>query len=209
MEFSLMRSVSPILTRRSALQGLAGLGLTSALAGPAAALTEAQASALVNSAVGEINAVIASGKPISGMIRDFERIFGRYADVNIIARSTLGADANRLSASQMRAFTSTFQGYIARKYGKRFEEFRGGRIEVRGVRAVKSWQEVQATMYLRGQSPVSVIFLVSDRSGRDKFFDLILEGVSLRISERSEIGSLLDSKGGNVDAMIAELRTRG
>ena len=204
-----MHPVSKTMNRRHVLAGLAGIGLTTAMAPRAWAMTEAQASALVSSAVGEINAVIASGKPLGAMIGDFERIFSRYADVNIIARSALGADANRLSAAQMRAFTGAFQGYMARKYGKRFEEFRGGRIEVKDVRPVKSWQEVQATMYLRGQGPVSVIFLVSDRSGRDKFFDLVLEGVSLRISERSEIGALLDSKGGNVDAMIAELRTRG
>ena len=197
------------MNRRFVLQGLVGAGLVGALPQTALALTEAQASTLVNNAVREINAVIASGKPLSSMIRDFERIFSRYADVNIIARSALGADARRLSSGQMRAFVSAFQGYIARKYGKRFQEFIGGRIEVKGVRQVKSWQEVSATMYLRGKSPFEVLFLVSGRSGRDLFFDMVMEGVSLRISERSEIGSLLDSKGGNIDAMIAALRQMG
>jgi phospholipid transport system substrate-binding protein len=173
------------------------------------ALDDARARALVDEVVVNINRVIASGKPLSGMISDFERIFNTYADVNIIARSTLGADANRVSAAQMRAFTEAFRGYIARKYGKRFNEFAGGRIEVNSVKLVKSWHEVKSTAYLRGQSPFEVSFLVSDRSGKDLFFDMIIEGISLRLSERTEIGAMLDRRNGDVNALIADLKQAG
>ena len=191
------------------------IGFSLAAAGVAAfpragvALTDGQAKALVDQVVKEINRVIASGKPVSGMIADFERIFARYADVNIIAQSTLGPDARRISAAQMRAFVEAFRGYIARKYGKRFNEFVGGRIEVKGARKVKSWHEVSSTVYLRGESPFEVRFLVSDRSGKDLFFDMIIEGVSLRLSERTEIGAMLDRNRGNIDALIQDLRRAG
>ena len=173
------------------------------------ALDDARARALVDEVVVNINRVIASGKPLSGMISDFERIFNTYADVNIIARSTLGADANRVSAAQMRAFTEAFRGYVARKYGKRFNEFAGGRIEVNSVKLVKSWHEVKSTAYLRGQSPFEVSFLVSDRSGKDLFFDMIIEGISLRLSERTEIGAMLDRRNGDVNALIEDLKQAG
>ncbi|MBC7179121.1 MAG: ABC transporter substrate-binding protein [Roseovarius sp.] len=173
------------------------------------ALDDARARTLVDEVVVNINRVIASGKPLSGMISDFERIFNTYADVNIIARSTLGADANRVSAAQMRAFTEAFRGYIARKYGKRFNEFAGGRIEVNSVKPVKSWHEVKSTAYLRGQSPFEVSFLVSDRSGKDLFFDMIIEGISLRLSERTEIGAMLDRRNGDVNALIEDLKQAG
>lgn len=173
------------------------------------ALDDARARTLVDEVVVNINRVIASGKPLSGMVKDFERIFNTYADVNIIARSTLGADANRVSAAQMRAFTEAFRGYIARKYGKRFNEFAGGRIEVNSVKPVKSWHEVKSTAYLRGQSPFEVSFLVSDRSGKDLFFDMIIEGISLRLSERTEIGAMLDRRNGDVNALIEDLKQAG
>ena len=196
-------------SRRAFLTASAAAGLTAALPLPALALTEARARNLVDQVVADINRVINSGKSESAMIGDFERIFGRYADVNIIARSTLGADSRRASASQMRAFTDAFEGYIARKYGKRFREFIGGQIEVKGVRPVKSWHEVRARVVLRGSSPFEVLFLVSDRSGRDLFFDLVIEGVSLRLSERTEIGALLDRNGGSIDGLISDLRRAG
>lgn len=196
-------------TRRRLLG--AGLATTTALALPlpAMALNDATARALIDKVVAEINRVIASGKSLGGMIQDFENIFARYADVNIIAQSTLGADSRRASAAQMRAFTDAFRGYIARKYGKQFRQFVGGRIEVQGVRQVKSWHEVISTVYLRGEAPFEVRFLVSDRSGRDLFFDMLIEGVSLRLSERTEIGAMLDARRGNIDALIQDLRSAG
>ena len=171
--------------------------------------TGAAARALVDQVVSDINSVIATGRPLSQMISDFERIFSRHADVDIIARSALGADASRASAAQLRAFTETFRGYVARKYGKRFNEFIGGRIEVQGVREVKSWHEVKSLVYLRGESPFEVSFLVSDRSGRDLFFDMIIEGISLRLSERTEIGAMLDRRNGDINALIADLKRAG
>lgn len=197
------------LTRRTLICSGLAAGLATGLPVPALALTDAKARALVDQVVAEINKVIASGKSQGAMIRDFERIFSRYADVNIIAQSTLGQDSRRASPAQLRAFTEAFRGYIARKYGKRFREFIGGRIEVKGVRKVKSWHEVASTVYLRGEAPFEVLFLVSDRSGRDLFFDMIIEGVSLRLSERTEIGAMLDRRKGNIDALIADLKQAG
>ena len=171
------------------------------------ALDDARARTLVDEVVVNINRVIASGKPLSGMIKDFERIFNTYADVNIIARSTLGADANRVSAAQMRAFTDAFRGYIARKYGKRFNEFAGGRIEVNSVKPVKSWHEVKSTAYLRGQSPFEVTFFVGEKSGR--FYNMYIEGVNMLLTERTEIGAMLDRRRGDLDAMIRDLAQAG
>lgn len=197
------------LSRRTfASTGFAAASLI-ALPLPALALTDASARKLVDALVGEINKVIGSGKSLGAMIADFERIFTRYADVNIIARSTLGADSKRASSTQMKAFTTAFRGYIARKYGKRFREFIGGKIEVVGVRQVKSWHEVKSTVFLRGEAPFEVLFLVSDRSGQDLFFDMVIEGVSLRLSERTEIGAMLDRRQGNIDALIQDVKKAG
>ena len=87
------------MTRRGFLGAVSALALTAALPRGAFALTDAQAKSLVDNVVRDINKVIASGKSLSSMIKDFERIFTKYADVPIIARSALGADARRASKS--------------------------------------------------------------------------------------------------------------
>ncbi len=194
-----------MMHRRSFLTGLTA---SAALvpAAPLWALNEAGASRLINSLVTDINKVIASGKAENAMFREFERIFKRYSDTSYIAAYALGVDARRASAAQKRNFSKTFQGYISRKYGKRFREFIGGSLEVKSVKRVKKWYEVSTTAFLQGQAPFEVTFLVSDRSGKDLFFNMYIEGVNLLLTERTEIGAILDSNKGDIDAMIAELK---
>jgi phospholipid transport system substrate-binding protein len=197
------------LTRRGTLAALAG-GAALALAPvPAQALTEAQARDLVQSLVDDINAVIASGKPEQAMYRDFERIFATYADVPTVALYTLGVDGRAASDAQKRAYIEAFRGYIARKYGARFRDFIGGRLEMEGVREIKRYYRVRTTAYLRGEDPFFVDFHVSDRSGEPRFFNMFIEGVNMLLTEREEIGAMLDRRGRDLDRLIADLRTMG
>ncbi|ASM74208.1 MULTISPECIES: MlaC/ttg2D family ABC transporter substrate-binding protein [Roseobacteraceae] len=193
------------LTRRTFLAASGG----ALVAGPVWALNEAQARALVDKLVAEINRVIASGKSENAMIRDFEKIFATYGDVPIMAQYALGVDGRSASAAQKRKFGDVFAGYISRKYGKRFHEFIGGRIEVKSARQIKAGYEIKTTAYLRGEAPFEVTFLVSDKSGRNLFFNMFIEGVNMLLTERTEIGALLDRNGGNIDKMISDLSRMG
>lgn len=196
---------SNVLTRRTLLTSTAAMAGVALLPHPLLALTEAGANNLVNALVADINRVIASGKSESGMIRDFEQIFVKYADVPIMARYALGADARSASAGQLRNFTRAFQGYIASKYGRRFREFIGGTVVVKSTRKIKAGYEVRAVADLQGQAPFEVTFLVSDKSGKDLFFNMFVEGVNMLLTERTEIGAMLDKRKGDIDALIADL----
>ncbi|MGR3366773.1 MAG: MlaC/ttg2D family ABC transporter substrate-binding protein [Sagittula sp.] len=194
-------------TRRTVL-ALGGASLLAlALPMPALALTEGQARGLIDGLVGEINSVIASGKSERAMYTDFERIFRTYGDIPYIAAYALGNDGRTATAAQKKAFSDAFTGYISRKYGKRFREFIGGRLEVQSVKAVKNYYEVQTTAFLRGTSPFTVSFHVSDRTGRPLLFNLFIEGVNMLLTERTEVGAMLDRRRGNIDALIQDLRT--
>ena len=109
---------------RRGFLGLIGAGLA-ATAVPAWALDTDGARALIQKSLDEVYAVINSGQPPAQMYKTFEAIFARYADVDIIARSALGPAARQASPAQFAAYKQAFQGYIGRKYGKRFREFIG------------------------------------------------------------------------------------
>lgn len=198
------------LSRRSAMALLASFGAVASLPGTAlAALNEQRASALVNKLVADIQKTVNSGKTGNALYRDFERIFATYADMPIIAQSVLGPDWRSASPAQRRAFTDAFAGYVSRKYGRQFRDFIGGRVEVKSARPVRSFYEVRSVAYLRGQSPFDVVFMVTDRSGSDRIFNLIVEGVNMNITERTEIGAMLDRRRGDIDGLIADLRATG
>ena len=191
--------------RRQFVAGLGGLAVGMLLA-PATALAFSveKARALIENVVADIQKIINSGKPEAAMLRDFEGIFKDYADTAIIGQLVLGADGRSASNGQKRAFAKAFQGYISRKYGRRFREFAGGTVEITGAKAVKSYYEVTTKTTFQGQSPFDVVFVVSDKSRR--FIDMKIEGISLIKSERSEIGTMLDKRGGDLNRLIADLK---
>jgi phospholipid transport system substrate-binding protein len=194
------------LTRRSFAALAASALVAATLARPAAALTVDQAKALVDTVTGEINKVINSGASSEAMYAAFQDIFTRYADVNYIALSALGPAGRTATPAQKAAFTKAFSRYLAVKYGKRFREFVGGQIEVTGAKPVKTFFEVQSVAKLQGQAPFDVRFQVFEKDGKQRFFNIVIEGVNMLSSERAEIGALLDKNGGNIDAMIAQLK---
>mgnify|MGYP001055956962 CR=1 FL=1 len=195
------------MNRRSFIAAVvASFAIAPMVPSTAHALTESRAKVLVDTLVADINKTISSGKSESAMIRDFERIFARYSDTSYISAYAIGADGRRANKSQKGAFSKAFQSYVANKYGSRFREFIGGQLEVKGVRKVKTWYEVSTLAKLRGQSPFEVTFQVSDRTGKDLFFNMFIEGINLLLTERTEIGAMIDRNGGNIDKMIKDLK---
>lgn len=196
------------LSRRHLLSCIAAVPALG-LASTAQALSEGDARDLIDRVMAEVHGIINSGQSESRMIARFERLFGDYADVPAIARSALGPPARSASAGQLSAFSDAFQGYMARKYGSQFRRFIGATVRVEGAREVQRYFEVNTTMTLRGQAPFEVRWHVSDRSGRPLFFNLIIEGVNLLATERQEIGTMLERRGGNISALITDLGSAG
>jgi phospholipid transport system substrate-binding protein len=201
-----MHNKSSMMSRRRFAAGFALGSVALALPMPVAALTVDQARGLIDKVVADINGIIASGKAEPEMLKDFERIFARYADVAVISRSTLGVAAKSASPAQLQAFAGAFQTYISAKYGRRFREFIGGSIEVIDAQPVKSYYEVVTVAKLAGEAPFDLRWHVSDKSGKNLFFNIIIEGINLLASERSEIGAMLDQAGGNIDTLIANMK---
>jgi len=176
---------------------------------PARALDTTEARALIQQSLDEVYAVINSGRPPAQMYQQFEAIFARYADVDVIARSALGPAARQVSGPQFAAYKQAFQGYIGRKYGARFREFIGSKIEVTDAKPVKSFFVVTSVAKLNGRAPMKVDWHVSDKSGRSKYFNIIIEGVNMLAAERTEIGAMLAQNKGDIAALTAALQQAG
>ena len=185
---------------------LASCAFTAFLATPISASTPRDAEKLITRLTKDINKSIEAGSSDASLFAQFEKIFRKYADVSTISQYVLGADARSATKKQLSEFRDVFVAYIARKYGSYFKDFIGGEIIVLGSRAVKKYFEVKTSTKLRGQEPMEVLFHVSDRSGSLLLFNLYIEGVSMLLSERNEIGSMLDKRRGDLDKLIADMR---
>lgn len=173
----------------------------------ASAVSEAQN--LVNTISQELTRLINSGKTGKALNRDFERVLATYADMTAIGASCLGQPWRGASNAQKSAYISAFQGYLAAKYGRQFGDFKGTQIKVTGGQDAGRAGVLVKTIAVRpGRENIAVDWQISDRSGKPRAVNLIIEGVSMLANERSEIGAMLDAQGGSIDALVAELKRR-
>ena len=67
--------------------------------------------------------------------------------------------------------------------------------------------KISSIARLKGEAPFDLRWHVSDKSGSLRFFNLIIDGVNMLASERTEIGAMLDKQKGDVDALTAALKS--
>ena len=201
-----------VITRRLVMLGSTSLVAASLIAGRAfAAIDPSKAEGLVNTAVSDINKIIASQKPERAMLRDFDKVFGKYADVELIALTTLDRSVRSAASNRQKSdYVKAFRSYFTRKYGRRFNEFVGGKITTTGTRSSKNYVEVNSIAKLTGSAPFSVDWRIrQDRRGKLKITNIIIEGINTLTSERVEIGAMLDRRGRDIGKLTAHLKSLG
>ena len=197
---------TPALPRRAILAGVGGLMLSTAIPTFALGLTEDTAVSFIQKVVTDVHRIINTGKPEAQMLADFVAIFRNYGEVPLIAKTALGAPGRTASSSQLSAYIKAFQGYITRKYGRQFRKFAGAEINVVSSRDAGTKGVLVKSRVIRPRdSDFDLEWWVIEVNGRPKMFDLIIEGISLISSERTEIGALLESLGGDINKLTAKL----
>lgn len=191
------------MTRRSVL---GALGATFAVvATPSWALSASEAEGLVTKMIADINKDVLGASSTARGAAAFERVFLKYADVTAISRYVLGASGRGVSKGDLNKFSDAYIGYLSRKYSRRFGDFSGSDIKVVSSGKVKSFIKVDAEARLASGSKVNVELLVSDKSGRTRVFNIFVEGVNLLLTERTEVGALLEARGGSIAQLTKDL----
>ena len=187
---------------------VATFAMWGALPWPANAFDAAQAETLTRRLMGELLDINGSDIDEAEIIAVSRSILSRYADMTLLAQTILGNPWRSASPAQRQAFTEALQDHLARKYGKQFRQIADtsrGTVTLQEIRSVRDFFVVTVTT--QGNKPSEIVFFTSDRSGEPKFFNIMINGISLRGLEAAEIGALLDQNRGDIDGLIADMRT--
>ncbi|MCF6272299.1 MAG: ABC transporter substrate-binding protein [Rhodobacteraceae bacterium] len=174
---------------------------------PALGQSEATASSYVQRVIDDVLEIINSNQSEAQILRRFKQVFTSYADINNIAQRVLGPPYRSLGARQKQAFSDAYGNYLSSKYGRQFRGYRGASIEIIRTNNLGGRKGVLVYSQVRqpGQSPFALDWQVSDGSGQTKLVDLIIEGIQLVSTERSEMRALLEAQRGDVGALTAFL----
>jgi len=193
-------------TRRFVMMSF--LGIVGLYASPVFAFKKSDAEKLIKNLTNDVLGAVNEQKSEDIMFSRFEEIFSKYADVPLIARKALGPTWRGASKAQRSAYVSAFRGYMARYYGKRFEEFLGSEIIVSNSRKTSGGFLVGSNIILKDGSSYQAQWHVIDARGKYLMYNLFLEGVSVLSDVRVQIGSMLDKRAGSIDRLIEHLNSK-
>lgn len=140
----------------------------------------------------------------------FRDLLNQNFDINTISRFVLGRYWNVATDAQKKEYQTLFEQMIVEVYAERFSQYAGEKFKVGGAQASGDNDAVVSSQVLRpsGQPPVNVSWRVRSKDGSFKIIDVIVENVSMSVTQRSEFASLIESNGGKFEALLEALRQR-
>ena len=201
-----------MMIRRLLLSFAFILALGSAVASPAAAATDPEkARALIDGMAQEAISTLSAPNRTDAQIADkFHAILKQNFDLPAVGRFVLGRYWRMATPEQQAEYTRLFEDYIVGIYANRFKAYSGETVSITGTRADAPDVVVNSKINLTGgQPPVAVDWKVSAVDDKTyRVTDVIIEQVSMSITQRSEFASIIQNNGGKVDALIALLRSK-
>jgi phospholipid transport system substrate-binding protein len=139
----------------------------------------------------------------------FRDLFQADFDVPGIARFVLGRYWRLAAPTQQQEFIRLFTDYIALVYANRLAEYSGETLRVTGTHPAPGGELVASEIIrTNGQPPARVDWLLTPANGSYKITDVIFEGVSMAVTQRSEFASFIQRNGGQVQSLITALEQK-
>lgn len=140
--------------------------------------------------------------------RKLEGVFSTNIDIPWVARFVMGRFWRQASEAQQTRYLTKYREFVTRHYTERFARYTGGYFTVTGVRE-DGKDEFLVNMQMRsdnsGDEPVLVDYRLRRNGKGFKIFDVIVEGVSMITTQRSEFASVISQHG--IDYLIDRLHT--
>lgn len=139
--------------------------------------------------------------------KKFRQLLTRSFDMSTIGRFALGRYWRTASAEQRKEYQSLFRDMIVEVYSRRFGEYDGQALEIRSSRR-DSEKDVTVQSFIipeTGQE-IQVDWRIRYKNGQYKVIDVMVEGVSMALTQRSDFSSVIQRGGGEISVLIAHLR---
>ena len=178
---------------------------------PAAAIEPGKAGQFIQALGNEAIATLTE-EGIERQVREerFTALLGKSFAINGIARFALGRHWRRATDAQKEKYLELFERLIIKSYASRFGRYSGESFRVKGERADgnKGGRLVETEVERSDAATIVVHWRVRENRGALKIVDVVIEGVSMSITQRSDFSAVIQRKGGKIDGLIEELEAK-
>lgn len=138
---------------------------------------------------------------------EFRNLLQNSFDMKTIGRFALGRYWKSASDAQKKEYLKLFNKMIVDVYTGRFSEYNGQALKVVSARPEGKADAVVTSKIIPDEgSEIQLDWRVRFKNGKYKVVDIVVEGVSMALTQRSDFSSVIQRGGGNVDVLIEHLR---
>jgi phospholipid transport system substrate-binding protein len=182
-----------------------------AFAAAAVLLAQPTPSPAAGDAAGFVNQIESQGLqalnlPPAQRAARFRQLFQADFDTAEISQFVLGRYRASFTPQQQQEFVNLFQDFTARAYAEKLGTYAGAQFRVTGTRPGEGGTVVTSEVNRTNGPPVRVEWHLADRGGQFKVSDVVVDGVSMKVTERNEFAGIIQRNNNNPTAIIAVLR---
>ena len=163
----------------------------------------------VQSTVNRASQVLSDNLSKDQKIKKLKSIAAETVDIQGIGMYTLGSYRKVLSEDQKQEYNTLFEQYFLKTFSSRLAEYSNPEIEVKSKEKLnKNYTMVSSILVSTEQRPkVNIDWRIYTKNPDDlKIRDLIIEGLSLARTQKEEFASIIESNGGDINALLASLK---
>ncbi|EKE77353.1 MULTISPECIES: phospholipid-binding protein MlaC [Oceanibaculum] len=156
-----------------------------------------------------VSTIAATQQDEEARLRQFRSLLNDNFDVPGIGRFVLGRYWRVATPEQRDEYLKLFEESIIRTYARRFSDYSGETIAVEKAR--KDGEDfilVDSVIQRPTGGPVAVTWRLLGQGKDFKIVDVVVEGVSMSVTQRSDFASVIQSGGGNIEALLKVMRER-
>lgn len=147
--------------------------------------------------------------PTAERERRVRALLRKNFDLQTISRFAMGTYWKTATEAEKKEYQALFEDMIVKTYARRFEEYSGQQFKVAGALKVDEKDSIVSSQILQQDGPpVNVEWRVRAKNGQIKVVDVIVESISMSVTQRSDFGAVIQRGGGKVEALLASLRDR-
>lgn len=139
--------------------------------------------------------------------KEFEELLETSFDMNTIAKFALGRHWRTTTGEQRKEYLNLFKDMLIQVYSRRFSDYDGQDFIVNGARVQSEKDTIVTSYIIPVEGPKIEVEWRVRRNGNDyKIIDVIVEGVSMGVTQRADFASVIQRGGGDVSVLIEHLR---
>jgi phospholipid transport system substrate-binding protein len=143
-------------------------------------------------------------------VRRFRALLNEHFAVKTIGRWVLGRYWRKATKKERGEYLTLFEELIVATYVDRFTKYSGETLSVVST-APKGKKDTMVFSHIKrldGDPPLKVNWRVRMLKGGHRIVDVMVEGISMGQTQRSEFASVIRKNGGKIEGLLSELRER-